>query len=619
LLNLNRHLVALFAILVVACAGDDKGKDESRGEGAEAYIVVFKKSGRGGFSVQSFVEAKAVQVSANHGLEQPLKVFSQALEAGVYQLTEEQAQAVAQDPNVAYVEKDGVVRVGGIQSSPVWGLDRIDQQALPLNRVYNYRTGGATVNAYVIDTGVHVAHQDFQGRAFNGYDFVDKDNVSNDCNGHGTHVAGTIGGQTYGVAKSVRIFGVRVLDCSGSGRFSDVIAGVEWVTANHVKPAVANMSLGGGASQAIDDAVRASVQAGVTYVVAAGNSNESACNGSPSRVASALVVGATTKTDQRASFSNFGSCVDLFAPGQEITSAWHTSNSATKTIDGTSMAAPHVAGAVAIYLSLYPTASPNQVESALVSKTVNGRLTQIGTGSPNKLLNTQFLENEGGENPVVVPPGQAEIRPGETVGGLAGAQGSEKKYFTKVDAGTTKLVIEIQGGQGDADLYVRQGAGPSLTQYECRPYRSGNFEVCEIVNPKVGEYHIMVHAYTAYSGLSLKVTAEKSVTEISPCPTCIFEEGSLATSQASAYHPKSSYYVSGTSGEHVVFLRGPDSGDFELFLKRWDGRQWVNVAASTQSGSKEEIRFFGAPGYYTVQVMSFLGSGAYKLWRRAPQ
>jgi Subtilase family/Bacterial Ig domain len=301
---------------------------------------------------------------------------------------------------VAFVEEDGEVHAVATQTPATWGLDRIDQRALPLSSSYTYNQTGAGVHAYVIDTGLRATHAQFAGRVGNGYTAINDGRGTSDCNGHGTHVAGTVGGTTYGVAKSVTLHPVRVLNCSGSGTTSGVIAGVDWVTANRVKPAVANMSLGGGASSALDTAVVNSTNAGVTYAVAAGNSNANACNSSPARVAAALTVGATTSTDARASYSNYGSCLDIFAPGSSITSAWYTSDSATNTISGTSMASPHVAGAVALYLQTAPTATPAQVAQAVVAIATQGVVTSPGSGSPNRLLYSLF---SGGSSDVTPP------------------------------------------------------------------------------------------------------------------------------------------------------------------------------------------------------------------------
>jgi hypothetical protein len=300
------------------------------------------------------------------------------------------AKRLAADPSVSYVEQDRVARIDTTQTSPTWGLDRIDQTSLPLSKSYTY--GPATgVTAYIIDTGIRLSHSEFGGRAKSGYDFVDKDADASDCQGHGTHVAGTVGGATYGVAKDVNLVAVRVLDCNGSGSYSQIIAGVDWVTTNAVKPAVANMSLGGAAGSSLDDAVKRSIAAGVTYAVAGGNDSAAACTKSPARLPEAITVGATDSSDKQASFSNYGSCLDIWAPGVGITSSANSSNTGTQSMSGTSMATPHVAGAAALYLAKNPTATPAQVRDALVNGASVDTNINTGNGSPNKLLYTGFI------------------------------------------------------------------------------------------------------------------------------------------------------------------------------------------------------------------------------------
>jgi len=294
--------------------------------------------------------------------------------------------SLSEDSRVKFVEEDSMMHTTVTQTNPPWGLDRIGQRDLPLNQVYSYTATGSGVNAYIIDTGIRVTHTQFGGRASVGFDAVGDGQNGNDCNGHGTHVSGTVGGSTFGVAKAVRLFAVRVLSCSGSGSNAGVIAGVDWVTAHRVRPAVANMSLGGGASAALDTAVRNSIASGVTYAIAAGNSNVNAANSSPARVGEAITVGATTMTDARSSFSNFGSVVDIFAPGSAILSAWRTSDTATNTISGTSMATPHVAGVAARFLQSNPTASPAAVRNELVAQATLNHLSGIPTGTANRLL-----------------------------------------------------------------------------------------------------------------------------------------------------------------------------------------------------------------------------------------
>ncbi len=316
------------------------------------------------------------------------KTFDTVLNGYTATLSATEARRLAADPAVASVEQNQRVQLADTtQSSAPWGLDRIDQTSLPLSGAYTYPdSAGSGVTVYVIDTGVRITHTQISGRASYGYDAVDGDTTASDGNGHGTHVATTIAGTTYGVAKKANIVAVRVLDNSGSGTTAGVIDGIEWVTENHTTPAVANMSLGGSASSSLDTAVANSIASGVTYAVAAGNSSANASSYSPARVSSAITVGATTSSDARAGYSNYGSVLDIFAPGSSITAGWNTSDTATNTISGTSMATPHVAGAAAVYLSGHPSAGPAAVASALVNGATSGVLSSVGSGSPNKLL-----------------------------------------------------------------------------------------------------------------------------------------------------------------------------------------------------------------------------------------
>lgn len=352
------------------------------------YIVVLDNSWVGEQGPLSIAPYIANEMAAMHR-GQLKHVFQHAINGFAVEMTPEEAEALSQDYRVAYVEEDGVVTADATQSNPPWGLDRIDQRNRPLNAIYTFNFTGAGVFAYVIDTGIRTTHTQFGTRAANVFDAFGGN--GQDCNGHGTHVSGTIGGSTYGVAKSVNLRGVRVLDCNGSGSTSGVIAGVDFVRVNHQNPAVANMSLGGGASSALDTAVNNLSNSGVSIAVAAGNSNANACNSSPARAANAITVGSTTTTDARSSFSNFGTCLDIFAPGSGILSAWFSSNTATATLSGTSMASPHVAGVAALYKQQNPSASSTTVRNAIVNGATTNVVTNPGTGSPNRLLYSLFF------------------------------------------------------------------------------------------------------------------------------------------------------------------------------------------------------------------------------------
>lgn len=318
-----------------------------------------------------------------------LRSYEHALRGFVVDADDTALAKLLADPRVAYVEEDGYVTLNNTtQSGATWGLDRVDQRNLPLNGTYTYATTASNVRAYVIDSGVLGTHSEFAGRMGNGFTAINDGNGTSDCNGHGTHVAGTVGGTTWGVAKGVTIHPVRVFGCTGGSAWSTIIAGVDWVRGNHIKPAVANMSLGGGANSSVDTAVNNLINAGVTVVVAAGNNNASACNYSPARVTNALTVGSTASNDARSSFSNWGSCLDIFAPGSSITSAWWTGTGASAVLSGTSMASPHVAGAAALHLAANPSATPAQVAVALINNSTLNKVTDPRTGSPNRLLYT---------------------------------------------------------------------------------------------------------------------------------------------------------------------------------------------------------------------------------------
>ena len=381
-------MVASLFLGGAASAAPDTGDIRPAGSAAVepgSYIVVLKDSAA---LRRDGVDSTARGLQTRYGGAIG-HTFRHALRGFELNVSEAAARRLAANPLVEYVQQNGVYTITATQSpTPSWGLDRIDQRNLPLNNSYTYPTTASGIRAYIIDTGIRFTHTDFGGRAVTGFDAIDGGSAD-DGHGHGTHVAGTVGGTSFGVAKGVTLVGVRVLNNAGSGTTAQVVAGIDWVTGDHDpgERAVANMSLGGGIDTAIDTAVANSIADGVTYAVAAGNDNgANACNSSPARTPNAITVGSTTSTDARSSFSNIGTCLDIFAPGSSITSAWRTSDTATNTISGTSMATPHVAGAAALVLAQNPTFTPQQVRDSLVNNATNGVISNPGTGSPNKLL-----------------------------------------------------------------------------------------------------------------------------------------------------------------------------------------------------------------------------------------
>ncbi len=416
-----------------------------------------------------------------------LKGFSATLNA-------KQLEKVRQDPAVAYVERDQVVKATATQNNATWGLDRIDQRDLPLNGTYTYTPTGAGVDAWIIDTGILTSHSQFTGRTAAGYSAINDGRGTSDCNGHGTHVAGTVGGSTYGVAKGVTLIPVRVLGCDGSGSNSGVIAGMDHVTRNRTGPTVANMSLGGGASQATDDAIARMTNAGVSVSVAAGNENQNACNVSPARAPSAITVGSTTNTDARSSFSNFGSCVDVFAPGSNITSAWYTSTSATNTISGTSMASPHTAGVAALYLQGSPTASAATVANAITASATTGKVTGAGNGSPNRLLYS--LLSGGGTTPP--PTGECATT---TTGSLASGSSRSAASFSTNASGTHTGCLSGPSN-ADFDLYLQKWNGSSYVSVASSQGSTSTEKLT--YNGTAGSYRWVVYAYSGSGSYTLK-------------------------------------------------------------------------------------------------------------------
>jgi subtilisin family serine protease len=418
------------------------------------YIVVFRNDV---VDVESAAKSLAVKHSGK------LKhTYKAALKGMAIQLPLAAVDVLRRDPSVAYVEEDQVVHTDAadpiVQPGATDGLDRIDQRLLPLDGTYSYSSDGAGVRVYIIDTGIHYGHNEFAGgRAGFGFDVLGAD--GDDCNGHGTHVAGTVGGSTYGVAKKVKLYSVRIFDCSGSGAWSDVIAGIDWVTANRVLPAVANMSLGGGFSAAANQAVANSIAAGVVYAIAAGNSNLDACSRSPASTPNAITVAASDVGDQFASFSNFGSCVDVTAPGVNITSAWIGGATATNTISGTSMATPHVAGVAALFLTTNTNATPAQVTTAILNNASAGTLTSVPSGTPNLLLYSKLATSSSWVVRGALPSARRGFAMAATNGSLYAIGGSNsanavlktvQAYSPSTNSWTTKASLPAvrQAGNG---------------------------------------------------------------------------------------------------------------------------------------------------------------------------
>lgn len=521
-----------------------------------------------------------------------LFTYEHALTGMTVKLTTLQASLLGVLPGVLAIEPDRTVTAIALQNNATWGLDRVDQDALPLDGNYQYPdNGGHDVTVYVVDTGLRASHQEFTGRIASGRNFVSSGGFlfgggsvdpanTEDCNGHGTHVAGTAVGSTYGVAKQANIAPVRVLDCNGSGSNAGVIAGIDWVAGNHRKPAVANMSLGGGNSSALDTAVRNAVNAGVTMVVAAGNDNVNACNGSPNRVAEALTVGATTRTDARSSFSNYGACVDLFAPGSDITSAWYQSDTQTARLNGTSMAAPHAAGAAALYLSANPSATPDAVNLALVNDTVTGAISNAGSQSPNRLL--QITQQDG-----------------------SGIDRLPTAAFTADCAGTV-CELDASGSSDDVavaawDWSLGDGNVASGEQITHDYGVDGEFTVTLTVTDTANQ--------TGTTDQTFNVG-----TETSPCPDCTRYEGQL-NNGGSVILPSNGFNFAG--GQIDAWLYSPAGASFTVTLQSQSCFlffcNWNNVTSANPQGGVAEIHSSVKSGYYRWQVQAQSGAGAYTL------
>lgn len=527
------------------------------------------------------------------------KRLTKAFNGDIADMTPAQAALLRKNSKVLWVEEDkGVKNQAIVTPTGSWGLDRIDETTRQLNSTYQFATDGANVSAYVVDTGILSTHSQFTGRVSTAY-FDAFGGNGTDCNGHGTHVAGTIAGNTLGVAPAATIVPVRVLDCAGSGSVSGVIAGIDWAINHHTTaPAVMNLSLGTSKSDSLNAAIDRAAADGITVVVAAGNSNVDACTTSPaSNKVSALTVGATTNTDARASYSNFGSCLDLFAPGSGITSAWYTSNTATNTISGTSMASPHVAGLAARYLSAVPAASPSSVMSAIVSAATSNVVTSAGTLSPNRLAYGSPGAVPSGDGVTTTVPGSTTLPPGT---------GTESAPSVP---GATGTPVALAGAQSAWLEWTAAASGGSpITGHIVRVYRAGKLVTQVVVDSDV--YHTInnlragsSHYFTvaAMNGVGVGPFSAQSNTIIPLKNTGTYTKSQSATATDIAPDRPSQLTVS-RSGSNVVVLWNPAtnavaSSHEVLFYQN------KKVVAKVITASSGGVRIFGLKkGTYAVRV-----------------
>ena len=543
-----------------------------------SYIVVFKDAAVGAADVGRRTSEKAAATGAKVEY-----TYTAALRGFAGAMSERAARRLAAEPDVAYVTQNHTVSLAATQTPvPSWGIDRIDQRDLPLNNSYTYPNTASNVRAYIIDTGIRITHTDFGGRAIWGTNTVGDGN-NTDCHGHGTHVAGTVGGTAHGVAKGVSLVAVKVLNCQGSGTNAGVIQGIDWVTGDHQagQLAVANMSLGGGFNQPTNDAVTNSIADGVTYALAAGNDNgANACNTSPASTPNAITVGSTTNTDARSSFSNIGTCLDIFAPGSGITSAWNTNDTATNTISGTSMATPHVAGVAALIQSANPSFTPLQVRNKMVdTDATNGVVTNPGTGSPNKLL---FVDNGGGGGVSVSNPGAQTSTVGTAISAVNHtASGGTAPYSWSASGLPPGLSINSSTGSISGTPTTAGTYSVTVTATDSSsPAKTGSTSYSWTVNP------VSTPGCSGTNGTDVTIpdlsTVESSIT----ISGCAGNASAAATVEVHIIHT----YI----GDLIVTLVAPDGSTY--------------VVHNRAGGSADNIH-----QTYTVNLSSEVANGTWRL------
>ena len=606
---MKKRILSVCWIFLAACNSENLTPvlNQTEDIANKNYIVVFNKAAvvsaqaasSANLSASAVVKTMAENVGAEYGVESE-KSFAGAVSAAVYSLNSKQIEEMKVDQRIAYIEEDIRMSTVGVQENPEWGLDRIDQESSNLDDRYEYPKSKRQVYAYVVDTGVRISHEEFEGRAEHGIDTVSNDEDATDCNGHGTHVAGSIGGKTYGVSKDVKIVGVRVLDCGGSGSVSNIVEAINWVIENRKDPAVVNMSLGGGTSKTLDNAIEALVRSGVTAVVAAGNDDKNACNYSPARVSDAITVGSIQKGDRRSSFSNYGDCVDIFAPGSRIKSSWYQNDSQTKTISGTSMATPHVAGVAALVLGSDEEVSrPDQVKSVILQNASAGKLSDPGSGSPDLLLSTVFIDKSDDSS-----PGEEPVEPEP--------EPENKAPVVDAEIVVDGLSVSVKSSSSDEDgqvigVVIDYGDGTVVEAYEgVHDYAAAGSYVIEVV---------AVDDKGAMSKVQKTVEISQPVSERpAPCDNCELYEGSLSGSGDFAYMPDGSYYYLRRSKTQRIYLQGPSDANFDLYLYRWNGREFKLYKKSTGANADEKISRYSSRGYYLLKVVAVSGEGDFKVY-----